>query len=67
MAASSMASALAALASYSTTPTWSNMKETAPVVARLPPFLVKIARTSPAVRLWLSVKASTITATPPGA
>jgi hypothetical protein len=36
-------------------------------LGRLPPALVKIARTSPAVRLRLSVKASTITATPPGA
>ncbi len=42
------------------------MNDTAPVVARLPPFFVKVARTSPAVRLWLSVRASTITATPPG-
>jgi len=66
MAASNMASALATLASYSTTPTWSNMKETAPVSARLPPDLVKVARTSPAVRLRLSVKTSTMTAAPPG-
>ena len=66
IAASSIASALATLASYSTMPTWSNMNDTAPVSARLPPFLVKLARTSPAVRLRLSVSASTITATPPG-
>jgi hypothetical protein len=31
-------------------PTWLNMKDTAPVSARLPPFLEKMARTSPAVR-----------------
>jgi len=31
------------------------MNETAPVSARLPPLLVKVARTSPAVRLRLSV------------
>ena len=36
------------------------------VSARWPPDLVKVARTSPAVRLRLSVKTSTMTATPPG-
>ncbi len=42
------------------------MNDTAPVSARLPPFLVKVERTSEAVRLRLSVSTSTITATPPG-
>jgi hypothetical protein len=42
------------------------MNDTAPVSARLPPALVKVARTSPAVRFLLSVSTSTMTATPPG-
>ena len=44
IAASNIASALAFAASYSTTPTRLNMKATAPVSARLPPLLVKVAR-----------------------
>ena len=42
------------------------MKATAPVSARLPPLLVKNERMSEAVRLRLSVIASTISAAPPG-
>ena len=42
------------------------MKETEFVSPKLPPYLLKAARTSLAVRLRLSVKASTITATPAG-
>ncbi len=66
MAASIMASASAFLASNAITPTRSNMNDTEPVSPRLPPDLVKKERTSEAVRLRLSVSASTITATPPG-
>jgi hypothetical protein len=42
------------------------MKLTLLVSPRLPPDLAKAARTSLAVRLRLSVSASTMTATPPG-
>ena len=44
----------------------SNMKETQLVSPSVPPYLVKAARISPAVRLRLSVSASTMMATPPG-
>ena len=40
--------------------------QTAPVAPRLPPCLVKTARTAPPVRLRLSLSASTMMATPPG-
>ncbi len=49
-----------------TSPARSNMKETEPVSPMLPPFLLKIARMSAAVRFRLSVIASTMMATPPG-
>ncbi len=42
------------------------MKLTEPVSPRLPPYLAKVDRTFEAVRLRLSVIASTITAIPPG-
>ena len=48
------------------TPFLLNMKDTQPVVPRLPPNLSKAWRTSAAVRFRLSVRASTITATPLG-
>ena len=66
IAASSMASSEALLASYSMIPVRSNMKATEPVSPRLPPDLVKKERMSEAARLRLSVSASTMTATPPG-
>src|SRR6266536_3292719 len=49
-----------------TTPRRSNSHETAPEVPRFPSFFSKAWRTSEAVRLRLSVSASTITATPLG-
>ena len=48
------------------TPRGSNCQATAPAPASWPPALVKIERTSAAVRLRLSVAASTRMATPPG-
>ena len=42
------------------------MKATELVSPREPPYLLKAARTSAAVRLRLSVRVSTINATPPG-
>src|SRR5215212_10104138 len=66
IAASSIVSASGALASKATTPTRSNMKATAPVSAKLPPLFVNTERMSEAVRLRLSVIASTISAAPPG-
>src|SRR5439155_4105923 len=48
------------------TPLWSNWNATAPEAAMLPPPLVKMARTSPAVRFLLSVRISRTNATPPG-
>ena len=52
--------------SMTMTPFLLNMKDTQPVVPRLPPNLSKAWRTSAAVRFRLSVRASTITATPEG-
>ena len=49
------------------TPSRLNMKATEPSVPRLPPNLPKAWRTSATVRTRLSVRQSTITATPPGA
>src|SRR5919201_5345656 len=49
-----------------TTPRRSKSQVTAPAVPRLPSFLENTCRTSEAVRLRLSVSASTITATPFG-
>ena len=43
------------------------MKATEPSVPMLPPHLLKAWRTSATVRTRLSVRQSTITATPPGA
>ena len=43
-----------------------NMKLTLPVLARLPPFLLKILRTLLTVRVGLSVAVSTRMATPWG-
>src|SRR5919204_1569506 len=48
------------------TPHRSNIHETAPSAARLPPPFANDERTSPAVRWRLSVRHSTMTATPPG-
>jgi hypothetical protein len=49
-----------------TSPLRSNMNPTLPVSPRFPPFFEKVDRTVDAVRLRLSVIASTITATPLG-
>ena len=49
------------------TPRLANMKDTEPSVPRLPPNLPNAWRTSATVRTLLSVRQSTITATPPGA
>ena len=54
------------LAGKRITPLRSNMKETLFVSPRLPPALEKAMRISEAVRLRLSVSASTMIATPPG-
>ena len=59
-------SAESAEPSTSTTPRRSNCHATAPDAPRLPSYLPNAARTSDAVRLRLSVSASTITATPSG-
>ena len=66
IAASVMASSSEPGAKLST-PSLRNMKATEPSVPRLPPNLLKAWRTSATVRTWLSVRQSTITATPPGA
>ena len=47
-------------------PTRLNMNDTELVSPRLPPYFEKVERTSDAVRLRLSVRVSTIIATPPG-
>jgi hypothetical protein len=47
-------------------PRASNKYATEPSVPRLPPRLENRCRTSPTVRFRLSVRQSTITATPPG-
>src|SRR5882672_6118621 len=65
-AASNMASALAALTGKRITPLRSNMKDTLLVSPRWPPAFEKAMRISEAVRLRLSVSASTMMATPPG-
>ena len=49
------------------TPLRSNCQPTAPGSAMEPPLLVKRLRISAPVRLRLSVRHSTMTATPPGA
>ena len=54
-------------ASYSIVPLRWNIRETEPATPRFPPFLLKILRTSAAARFLLSVRTSTITATPPAA
>ena len=54
-------------ASISMMPFCSNSHCTEPDSPSFPPFLVNAARISDAVRLRLSVAASTITETPPGA
>ena len=46
-------------------PLWLKEKATLPLSPKLPPFLLKTARTSAAVRFLLSVIASTIIPTPP--
>ena len=51
---------------YSIRPSRSKPWETDPSEPRLPPFLLNAVRTLVAVRLRLSVRASTISATPPG-
>ena len=66
IAASSMVSASATSAAKRISPTRSNWKLTLLLSPSEPPYLVKAARTSLAVRLRLSVSASTITAAPPG-
>ena len=50
-----------------TTPRRSNIKETEPLSPRLPPYFTNKDLTFEAVLFLLSVKASTIIATPPGA
>ncbi len=47
-------------------PTWSNMKLTLLVSPSEPPCLLNTVRISAAVRLRLSVRAATLTATPLG-
>ena len=64
---SMMSSSLAPSASTTTRPRRLNMNATAPGSARLPPTSVNALRTSDAVRLRLSVRQSTSTATPFGA
>ena len=54
-------------ASNSIVPFLWNILETEPEVPRFPPFFVKMLRTSAAARFLLSVRTSTITATPPAA
>ena len=61
-----MSSALAASAGYWTCPTRSNMKATLFISPRLPPYLLKAERIAEAARLRLSVRTSTIMATPRG-
>ena len=65
-AASVSSSSSAPAASTSTTPRRSNSHATAPEPPRLPSLFANVCRTSAAVRLRLSVSASTITATPLG-
>ena len=61
-----MSSADAADAGYRTTPRRENRKLTELVSPSAPPCLANAERMSDAVRLRLSVSASTITATPAG-
>ena len=61
-----MASARAAPGGYWTAPTRLNWKATELLSPSVPPFLLNAVRRSEAVRLRLSVSASTITATPAG-
>ena len=65
MAASITASSVGP-AFTSRTPKRSKFQATAPAKARLPPPFAKQVRTSPAVRFRLSVRHSTMRATPPG-
>ncbi len=66
IAFSRTSSAVPALSGKRNSPSRSNMNDTLLVSPRLPPYLLKLDRTSPAVRLRLLVRASTISATPPG-
>ena len=65
-AASVSSSSSTPSAGTSTSPRRSNSQATAPAPPRLPSFFANVCRTSEAVRLRLSVSASTITATPSG-
>ena len=66
IAASATSSASTPVRGTAISPRGSNCQATAPEPASWPPDLVNIERTSAAVRLRLSVWASTRTATPPG-
>ena len=57
-------SSLTPAASTSSSPTWSNPNATAPGLARFPPCFSKSLRISAAARFTLSVRQSTMTATP---
>ena len=65
-AAASISSSSSASPSTTTTPSRSNRNATEPVWPSEPPALLNAARTFEAVRLRLSVSASTTNAAPPG-